>query len=145
MPPHMQRGSVEKMDQGTLVWVLMIMIAIAGVWLTILSYVLLSKRRRSTEELVTEIKKVMEDELTKQKLMPLLNEMLETELHKEKKAKIKTIKKKAKKARKVDVSDIAQLMDELEDLVMEAEAQTHSSSVSAANAGNEPPKAAPPA
>jgi len=96
--------------------IVVVFIAIAGVWLTILTYLIVSRKRRKPEQLVEEIKKSLQDDKEKAKIMPLLNEMIESETDKGRKRKIKTIKKKAKK---VDVSDINDLMSELTSIISE--------------------------
>ncbi|MCK4718498.1 MAG: hypothetical protein KAT70_07500, partial [Thermoplasmata archaeon] len=107
------------MDKDALIMALLLIMAIAGVWLTILTYIILSKKRRSAEDLVAEMKRVMGDEKNKAKIMPLLNEMLEGQMPREKRAKVRTIKKKAKM---IDVSDIADLLEELDSIVADADA-----------------------
>ena len=96
--------------------IVVVFIAIAGVWMTILTYVLLTRKRRRPEHLVEEIKRALQDDKSKAAIVPLLNEMIEGETNKTRKRKMKTIKSKAKK---IDVSDVAELMKELDDLVME--------------------------
>ena len=95
-------------------WILIVLMAIAGTWLSILTYLLLSRKRRSTEQLVTEIKNALQDERSKAQIVPLLNEMMETETNRNRKREIKKIKTKAKK---IDVSDISELMDELDSII----------------------------
>ncbi|MCD6461690.1 MAG: hypothetical protein J7L61_02995, partial [Thermoplasmata archaeon] len=93
-----------------------IFIIIAGVWMTILTYLMFSRKRRQKRELVEELKRALQEEKSRKEIVALLNELMEGTKKPEAREKIKTVKKKVKK---VNVTDIADLMEELDEIAVQ--------------------------